>query len=616
MISLQHISLYRGQKRLLEKVDWLIHAREKIGLVGANGCGKSSLFALLRQIIPADEGELYLPAHLRIAHLAQETPPLAQSALDYVIDGDQELRTIEQALQQTEDGHQIAQLHGRLAAIDAYSAPARAGQLLYGLGFTAAEHQQPVAAFSGGWRMRLNLAQALMCRSDLLLLDEPTNHLDLDALIWLEAWLKNYPGTLILISHDREFLDATVQRIVHIHQQKLHFYTGNYSSFEQQRSERLSQQQHSYERQQQHIAHLQSFIDRFKAKASKAKQAQSRIKALERLEKIAAAHIDSPFSFSFLAPQDCPNPLISLSNVQLGYNEKCILNNVNLSLVPGSRIGLLGPNGAGKSTLIKALAGQLTPLSGKYETFSGLTIGYFAQHQIEQLQLTQTPLEHLHAIANGATEQQLRNFLGGFDFSGDMALTPVHHFSGGEKSRLALAILVWKKPNLLLLDEPTNHLDLEMRHALTLALQNFQGAMVIVSHDRHLLRTAADSLILVANQQVMTFNDDLDQYQQWLQNYRRDRQPAQKKITAAKTNTYEKQKERRALTAKLSKIEQQLTELSAALNKIETALGDPALYAPDQKSQLAQYLAEQKSLQQQQQEAEEKWLEINQLLEE
>lgn len=610
MISLENVSLQRGNRVLLEKVNVLFHAKEKIGLVGANGTGKSSLFALLRQQFLTDEGEMHLPPNLSIAHLAQETPPLTISALDYVIDGDQELRAIERQLEQTEDGLEIAQLHGNLATIDGYSAIARAAQLLHGLGFTAQEQTKTVAEFSGGWRMRLNLAQALMCRSDLLLLDEPTNHLDLDAVIWLEEWLRTFPGTLILISHDRDFLDATVTRVVHLYQNQLTSYTGNYSSFEKQRSGRLALQQAGFDKQQRQIAHLQSFITRFKAKASKARQAQSRVKALERLEVISAAHVDSPFDFEFFEPRQCPNPLITVTKADLGYGGRAILKNVNLSLVPGTRLGLLGPNGAGKSTLIKMLAGALQPLTGEREIFKGLEIGYFAQHQVEQLNLTQSPLQHLQTLAPNAQEQQLRTFLGGFDFSNAMALTPIKDFSGGEKSRLALAILVWKKPNLLLLDEPTNHLDLEMRHALTLALQNFQGAMIIVSHDRHLLRTTTDSLVLVAHQQVTTFDGDLEEYEKWLRQYRRDAFKTAAN-NPAKPLSYEKQKERRTQEAKVTKLEEQLRQAENALLEMENLLADTKIYEPDQKAQLENALQQQQQLKQQQQQLEEQWLKLS-----
>ena len=610
MIILNNLSLQRGARILLDKVNLQINPREKIGLVGTNGTGKSTLFALLRQELPSDEGDIQIPPQWNIASLAQETPALAQSALDYVIDGDRELRQLEQELEQTEDGHQIALLHGQYAAIDGYSANARAAQLLHGLGFMTDEQNRPVAEFSGGWRMRLNLAQALMCRSDLLLLDEPTNHLDLDALLWLEEWLKTYPGTLILISHDRDFLDTTVNRIVHLQQARLDLYTGNYSDFERQRSERLAQQQASYTRQQQQIAHIQGFIDRFKAKANKAKQAQSRVKALERLDIISAAHIDSPFDFKFFEPKACPDPLLTFDRVNLGYGKTAILENVNLSFLPGTRIGLLGPNGAGKSTLIKALAGSLAPIAGKCEFFKGLTIGYFAQHQVDHLILTQSPLDHLKAITPDALELPLRKFLGGFNFSGDMALAPIANFSGGEKSRLALALIVWKRPNLLLLDEPTNHLDLEMRHALTLALQDFKGAMIIVSHDRHLLRTTVDTLLLVAHQQVTTFEGDLDEYQTWLQRYRRQLLQPKKHKAPVATSSHDQQKKQRLRAAKIADVEKQIARLTTAMTDIDVILGNPELYSAAEKTALQHYQTRHKALAGQLQVAEESWLQL------
>ncbi|CAM4460970.1 MAG: putative ABC transporter ATP-binding protein YheS [Legionellaceae bacterium] len=613
MITITNLSLQRGFRTLFEEANVQINPGEKIGLIGANGAGKSTLFALLRQKIFPDIGDINLPKYWNIAHLAQETPALEQSAIEYVIDGDTELRQIENEMQAITDDTKLLELHERYAIIDGYSAPSRAGQLLHGLGFSVEEQTKSVAEFSGGWRMRLNLAQALMSRSDLLLLDEPTNHLDLDALLWLEDWLKKYPGTLLLISHDRDFLDSTIKRIIHLYQNKFHLYTGNYSHFEKQRSERLAQQQANYVKQQHHIAHIQKFIDRFKAQATKAKQAQSRIKALERLEMVSAATIDSPFDFTFFEPQACPNPLLKISQANLGYDTNPLLKNVNLSLLPNTRIGLIGPNGAGKSTLIKTLAGVLAPLAGHCEFFKGINIGYFAQHQLEQLNLTQSPLKHLKAIAPSIPELSLRQFLGGFDFSGDMALTPITNFSGGEKSRLALALLVWKKPNLLLLDEPTNHLDLDMRHALTIALQDFKGAMIIVSHDRHLLRTTTDTLLLVANQEVTYFEGDIDEYEL---RYRDFRQPlSTNPSNKLSKGHYEKQKERRALETKIKKHESQIATLLNQSKNIENILGQPELYTPEQKNKLKEYQDQQKHLMEKLKISEDHWLQLNHLLE-
>ncbi|MCG6936421.1 MAG: ATP-binding cassette domain-containing protein, partial [Proteobacteria bacterium] len=505
MLTFSNLALRRGPRLLFEQASFTIHTGNKVGLTGANGTGKSSLFSLILGTLQADEGSVDLPPRTVIAHVAQETPAVDQAAIDYVLDGDRELRQLQARLhtaEQDNQGEQQAHLHESLANIDAYTAPSRAARLLSGLGFSTDQHQLPVNHFSGGWRMRLNLAQALMCRSDLLLLDEPTNHLDLDAVLWLEEWLLRYPGTLLLISHDRDFLDRSVDHIAHIEQQQLNLYSGNYSAFETQRAAQLTQQQAAYIKQQEEIAHMQAFVDRFRAKATKAKQAQSRLKALERMTQIAPAHVDSPFHFQFPAPDKLPRPLLSLDTIEFGYTEAPLLERVSFSLNPGDRIGLLGPNGAGKSTLIKILAGELAPRTGTREPAKHLRLGYFAQHQLEQLHPEESALTHLRRLDPQASEQHLRNYLGGFDFQGDRVTEPVAPFSGGEKARLVLALLVYQKPNLLLLDEPTNHLDLEMRLALSTALQDFEGAMVIVSHDRHLLRTVTDQFYLVHDGRV------------------------------------------------------------------------------------------------------------------
>ncbi|MEZ0315617.1 MAG: ATP-binding cassette domain-containing protein, partial [Methylophilaceae bacterium] len=519
MIQFKNLTLARGIKVLVEGASFQLHPGHKVGLTGANGAGKSSVFAMLRGELHAESGDLDMPPQWVIAHVAQETPALQDAAIEFVLDGDVELRAIEQALADAEarhEGEKVGELHARLSEVEGYSAKARAAELLHGLGFSNADLGRPVSDFSGGWRVRLNLARALMCRSDLLLLDEPTNHLDLDAVIWLEGWLKEYRGTLVLISHDRDFLDSIVNHIAHIEQQHLTLYKGGYSDFERQRAERLLQQQAMYERQQRNVAHLQNYIDRFRVQATKARQAQSRIKALERMEMISAAHIDSPFGFGFREMQGAPDPLLVLDEVSAGYNDKAILKNIVLTLRPGERLGLLGRNGAGKSTLIKLLAGELAPMHGKRVEGKELKIGYFAQHQLEQLRLDESPLQHMMRLDPQTREQEHRNYLGGFDFRGDMASSPCGPFSGGEKSRLALALLIWTRPNLLLLDEPTNHLDLEMRHALTLALQDYQGGVVIVSHDRAMLRASCDKFVLVADGAALTFDGDLDDYKDWL----------------------------------------------------------------------------------------------------
>ncbi|MCU8010099.1 ABC transporter ATP-binding protein [Shewanella sp. SM87] len=622
MISINQAQLIRGSKTLLDETSLTIYPGHKVGLVGANGTGKSSLLALILGHLSLDKGEFSLPSGWQIATVAQETPALDVSALEYVIDGDSEYRQLEALLhkaQEENDGNAIALLHGKIDAIGGYAIHSRAGSLLAGLGFSEAEQSNPVKSFSGGWRMRLNLAQALLCRSDLLLLDEPTNHLDLDTMYWLEGWIKSYQGTLILISHDRDFIDEIVDEIVHVENQKLNFYKGNYSAFERIRAERMSQQQVAFERQQKERAHMQSFVDRFRYKASKAKQAQSRLKALERMTELLPSQADSPFYMEFRAPEALPNPLIKMEQVAIGYSDKPILSKVHLNLVPGARIGLLGRNGAGKSTLIKLLSGQLSPLTGLYEPNPGVNIGYFAQHQIEFLRLDDTPMQHLVRLAPNAREQELRNFLGGFGFNGDMALSPVRPFSGGEKARLVLALLVWQRPNLLLLDEPTNHLDLEMRHALTMALQTFEGAMVVVSHDRHLLRLTCSDYYLVDQGEVRAFDGDLDDYHQWLldaakansnQNSTSDEiKPAADKKQQKRLEAEIRQKVS-PLKRKQTKLETEQQKLSERLAELEHLLADSELYDQDNKAKLTSVLTERTSLTQTLEDSEMQWLEL------
>lgn len=628
MIVLNQASLQRGPNVLLKSASARIHAGQKTGLVGKNGCGKSSLFALFNQQLQIDEGDFSYPQQWRIAHVKQETPGLEQTALDYVIDGDTEYRRLQAELAEAEQAHQgerIAELHGKLDTHGAYTINARAGQLLNGLGFVDTQHSSAVKDFSGGWRMRLNLAQALISRSELLLLDEPTNHLDLDAVIWLGQFLRAYQGTLLLISHDRDFLDEVCQHILHIENKQLNLYSGNYSSFEVQRAAKLEQQQAMFDKQQREIEHMQSFISRFKAKASKAKQAQSRVKALERMEKIAPAHVDSQFHFDFLTPEKNPNPLISLSETSAGYGDNVILDTIQLNLVPGSRIGLLGRNGAGKSTLIKLLAGSLEPISGKKEQGQGLNIGYFAQHQLEQLRDDDSPLSALTRLAPKTLEQNLRNFLGGFGFQGDEVHADVAHFSGGEKARLVLALIVWQKPNLLLLDEPTNHLDLDMRLALTMALQSFEGAMIIVSHDRHILRSTCDDFYLVADAKVEPFAGDLDDYEKWLSQSAKQEQT--KTVIGDKTHSAQSRKdakrrdaEFRQLTKvvrkRIEQAEKQVDKLQNQLETIETQLADNDIYAEQNKAKLNDLLSKQIALKTQLETVEEDWMDAEQELEE
>ncbi|WP_305857678.1 ribosomal protection-like ABC-F family protein [Balneatrix alpica] len=628
MIKLSQLSLQRGHQLLLEQADLSLHAGYKVGIIGANGAGKSSLFKLLLGELHADSGELFITPGWRLAHMAQEVEASERSALDYVLDGDQLYRQLEQAMQEADSQGQhqhLGELHAQFQNIDGYSAPARAAVLLDGLGFSASAQQQAVRSFSGGWRIRLNLARALMCPSDLLLLDEPTNHLDLDATLWLEQWLRQYPGTLLLISHDRDFLDNVVDHIVCFEQRKTQLYRGNYTAFELARAERLAQQQALYEGQQRQIAHMEDFIRRFKAKASKARQAQSRIKALERMERISAAHVDTPFSFSFATSDKLSSPLLSLDQAELGYQQG-VISQLKLILQPGQRIGLLGPNGAGKSTLIKTLVGELPLLSGQRQAGEHLQIGYFAQHTLEALDLNASPALHLQRLAPQLSDQQVRDFLGSFGFIGDRVFEQVGIFSGGEKARLALALIAWQKPNLLLMDEPTNHLDLEVRHALMLALQDFEGALVLVSHDRALLRACVDTFLLVADGQVSEFEGDLEDYQRWL-SQRQQQLNARSQDNASKgEHSAQQRKERkrqeaairqqlRPLRQQLEKAEASMQKLQQQLDQLNEQLADPSLYEDSRKQQLKQILAEQQQVQQRLAETEESWLALTEQLE-
>ncbi|SFN44133.1 ATP-binding cassette, subfamily F, member 3 [Izhakiella capsodis] len=629
MIVFSSLQIRRGVHVLLDNASAAINPGQKVGLVGKNGCGKSTLLSLLKNEISPDAGTARWPTTWSLAWVNQETPALQKAAIEYVIDGDREYRQLEAALNDANarnDGNAIASIHGQLDAINAWSIQARAASLLSGLGFLQDQITQPVSAFSGGWRMRLNLAQALLCRSDLLLLDEPTNHLDLDAVIWLERWLKSYSGTLILISHDRDFLDPVVNKILHIEQQNLFEYTGNYSSFEIQRATKLAQQQAMFESQQQKVAHLQSYIDRFRAKASKAKQAQSRIKMLERMELIAPAHVDNPFSFSFRPPESLPNPLLKMEKVSAGYGERTVLDAIKLNLVPGSRIGLLGRNGAGKSTLIKLLAGELSPQLGDIGLAKGVKLGYFAQHQLEFLRPDESPLQHLARQAPKVSEQQLRDYLGGFAFQGDKINEHIARFSGGEKARLVLALIVWDRPNLLLLDEPTNHLDLDMRQALTEALIDFEGALVVVSHDRHLLRATTDDLYLVHDGKVDVFSGDLEDYQQWLSDLQKlEMQPSaqvrneNQHSAQARKDQKRRDAERRAQTQPLrkliEKLEKQMAQLHKQLGDVESRLSDSAIYEQGHKADLSAALQQQAQAKSELEHCEMAWLDAQEQLE-
>jgi ATP-binding cassette subfamily F protein 3 len=660
MIRFLNVSLMRGIKPLLENADLTLNPGDKIGLIGANGAGKSSLFAMLRNELHADQGEIDFPAKWRMAYVAQETPALDRPALEYAIDGDVTLRRLQKELEELEaaphthdNGIEMGNVHGALMDADAYTVQSRGEQLLLGLGFTLDQMQQPVASFSGGWRMRLNLAQALMCPSDLLLLDEPTNHLDLDAIIWLEDWLKRYQGTLVIISHDRDFLDEIVNVVVHIDERKLKRYSGNYSSFERQRAAAMVLAASAMEKQQRARAHLESFIDRFKAKASKARQAQSRMKQLAKMEELAPLRAAAEFSFEFREPLAAPNPLLVMEKVDAGYpildehgdkvGAKTIVNHIDFSLQIGQRIGLLGVNGAGKSTLIKTIAGELAPLTGESTLGKGLSIGYFAQHQVEMLRHDESPLWHLAKIAPTVREQELRNFLGGFNFPGTMVTSPIRPFSGGEKARLALALIVWQRPNLLLLDEPTNHLDLETREALTMALAQFEGTLVVVSHDRHLLRATTDEFIIVANGRLQPFDGDLDDYKDWLFKTKlgkgTDLLPVPKAaavaakaapVVAAPPVPPAERKEQKRLDAeerqriaalkkplenRLKRVEEQMAKLNAKKADIDARLLDPSIYDADKKDALKTLVADQAFCVRDLATLENEWLELQEQLE-
>ena len=632
MLTFSSLSLRRGTRLLIKEASFTIYRGEKVGIVGKNGTGKSSLLALMLGELQPDAGSFDRPSQLVLAHVAQELDATDQSAIEFVMDGDEELRTTEQAIARAEaadDGIRLGELHARYAAMGGYDARSRAARLLHGLGFSSEDENRPIRAFSGGWRVRLNVAKALMCRSDLLLLDEPTNHLDLDAVIWLEEWLRNYPGTLLMIAHDREFLDRTVDRIVHIEQGTAKIYTGNYSRFEEQRAEQLAQQQSMYERQQREIKHMMSFVERFRAKASKARQAQSRIKALERMERIAPAHVDSEFEFAFLPPDKLPQPLLTLDDQSVGYGDRIVLGSIGMTIAPGSRVALLGRNGAGKSTMMKLLAGELEARSGKRTEARDLRIGYFAQHQLEQLSASESPLQHLKRLggpaAARATEQELRSFLGKFGFSGDRVFEAVGPFSGGEKARLVLALVSYQRPNLLLLDEPTNHLDLEMRQALAVALQDFEAAVVLVSHDRHLLRAVADELVLVDQGRARVFDGDLDDYARWFTTREQvEEQQIAERVPGGNSAEQKKQRKREeaeqrnrlsGLRGQIARLEKDMTKLQAELAGIESSLADADVYQEKNKPRLLQLLDSQKTLKRKLDEVESAWLEESEKLE-
>ncbi len=611
MLSLNHISIRRGRKLLIEDVSFQTHSGQRMGLIGANGSGKSSLFAMLLGELEPDDGELGLHPDDLLAHVAQESPSGSGSALNHVMDGDTELRKVQVAIAADEantdgQGAGLHLLYERMEVIDGYGAEARAARLLHGLGFADGDIHKPVQEFSGGWRMRLNLARALMCRSDILLLDEPTNHLDLPAILWLERWLKRYEGILLVVSHDRDFLDEVCTRIAHIEHQRIHLFTGNYSQFEAQRAEQLAQQQAMFTRQQSEIKHIQSYVDRFRYKASKARQAQSRLKMLERMTKIAPAHVDSPFRFHFIEPKKQPQHLLGLTDSVLGYvgsDQQPVLNNVNLNLSAGDRIGLLGVNGAGKSTLVKALASGSTLLDGERLLSKDTKIGYFAQHQLDLLKPEQSPIDHLRVYAANDRELEQRNYLGRFGFSGERIFEPVAPFSGGEKARLVLALMIRQQPNLLLLDEPTNHLDLEMRQALSVALIEYSGALVVISHDRHLLRSVCDELLIVHDGIVDRFTRSLDDYPAWLkeqqllegQTSARESKNSRLTRQVSKKQQRQEQADRRErlkpMFDKIRDIEQQLASSRAEMESLEERLADESLYTDSKRqSELTEFV--------------------------
>jgi len=625
MLKFTDTSLRRGKKELFKNVNLSINSKTKVGITGANGTGKTSLFKLILGELHTDTGEFYVSTKLIMAHVAQEIANSDETAIDYVMNGDKEFRNIEKEIvtaEQNHDADKLAPLYEHMQHIDGYTAKARASKLLNGLGFTPQQENNTVNSFSGGWRMRLNLAQALMCRSDILLLDEPTNHLDLEAIIWLETWLKKYSGIVLLISHDRDFLNAVCNQIINIEHAELTQYTGNYDIFEKIRAEKLSQQQSQFEAQQRQVKHMQKYIDRFRYQANKAKQAQSRIKALERMDKISAAQLDSPFNFSFSIEDFIPQQLVKIDKTAVGYGDLCILNDIDLIIQKGDKVGLLGFNGAGKSTLIKLIAQELSAQSGEVTYAKELKIGYFAQHQIEQLHLDLSPIEHLKILDSTISEQKARNYLGGFDFHNDMAKESIAYFSGGEKARLVLALVVYEKPNLLLLDEPTNHLDIKMRHAISVALQSFSGAMILVSHDRHLLSTVTDKLLLVADSQVSTFTGDLQDYYQWANEVRRNRLTTSKQVDKIQTNSRKQQRQEAALMRKnqkplrqeLRQIEKQLNKLQTQEHKLNEVLLDESLYTAEKADQLKQTTVQQTQIKKDIIMLENKWLETSESL--
>jgi ATP-binding cassette, subfamily F, member 3 len=620
MLSFTNLALRRGPTLLFEDVSFVIHRDKKVGLIGANGAGKTSLFKMITGELDVEEGYLDYPQDLRVSYLAQEVVGTDQMAVEYVLEGDKQLIKIQEQIIQAENNEQfdtLGELHEIFNSLDGHSALSKAEQLMVGLGFTQEDLHKTVQDFSGGWRVRLNLARTLMQPSDLLLLDEPTNHLDLDAIVWLSDWIKSFKGALLLISHDREFLDECVNTIAHISQQSIELYTGNYSQFEEVKALRLAEVAASYKKQQREIEHMQDFVRRFKAKATKAKQAQSRVKALERMEVIAPAHVDSPFHFSIPQSDKISDPLLTLDQATLGYSDS-VLTNVNLSLHPGDRIGLLGPNGAGKSTLIKSLVGAISLLEGDRFEGTNLKVGYFSQHQVDDLDLKKTAYQCIHQMDPDKTEQQVRTYLGGFDFKNDKVKDVIELFSGGEKARLALAMIAYQKPNLLLLDEPTNHLDMEMRQALTMALQSFGGAILLISHDRHLLANNVDQFLLIDDGLLSEYDGDLNDYSIRILanlNKAQPRKQSSKVKPNSSGNKKADQKLHRQIKAEVMAAEKRLKRLNEKIGAVEGILQSPETYDGDFQDDLHDLIRNQTELKSQIEEVEQMWISLNERLE-
>ena len=611
MLSFNNLELVLGGKTLFDDVSLTIHHHQKVGLVGANGTGKTSLFKIIKKEIEVDQSTVSFPSDLRISYLAQEVKGTDEIALDYVLSGDSNLIDIQKKIEKAEidENYEIlGELYEVYSSLDGYSAKSKAEQLMVGLGFKSDDFDKPLKDFSGGWRVRLNLAKTLMQPSDLMLLDEPTNHLDLDAILWLSNWIKSFKGAMILISHDRDFLDDCVSYVAHLHQQSIELYSGNYSQFEILRAAKMAEIQSNFIKQQKEVAHMQSFINRFKAKATKARQAQSRVKALEKMELIAPAHIDSPFNFTISETDKISNPLVTLNRAGLGYSEP-ILSNVGFTICPGDRIGLLGPNGAGKSTLIKSIVGTLPILDGDRETGTNIKVGYFSQHQVDDLDLSISAFVHIQRLDETKTEKQIRTYLGGFAFKGDKVKDPIRLFSGGEKARLAFAIISYQKPNILLMDEPTNHLDMEMRHALTVAIQTFKGAILLISHDRHLLNSSVDTFYLIDNGALEIFDGDLDDYKNYILDIKSSDNKQSKKKKSVKDGLKEDNSEKiKTLNSSISKLDKRLFRLNTKLTEANNKLADPQLYSDDSSEDLQDLIRNQLELTNEVEAAEKEWM--------